>query len=528
MFCQRNCFLVCDTKLKKISANPYKHWPELVYYFPGKGTDFYPKNMTELFNSLSEKELDRFDDFLRSVYFNNNASAVRLFAYLRKFHPRLSNDHISRKEISLNIYYRLNSSAASIRKLLSRFRILLADFLLQSESEKNVFSGKIAFLNAVKSRKDVRSWRKSLNELNRLHSSEKALDERYYGNSISIYNENYEFDVFKGNIRSANILKCIESINLYFIYQSLLAYSSWLLNNNPKKDFFSKSDSLFTEALSFAERNLESIRKNHQGIAVYYYITRMFSEYDDRYSDELVNYYNRKKRSMDAKLKEDYHILIMLYHIRKIDYGKGDELANRKELLILSDKVFFRTKYYEKYLSGGRFLNSYIFLFIIKNALLINEIKWAEKFISRYGRHLLPVEKTAASDIAGGIVKFFKREYKESLEILNSVTIHGWRDLIELKVARLMIWIETDNHEIFKTELASFLKTLEKNKRIYNPVKSQLKTLCYYLNKIHRIKTSGHKDKRKEAVKLKSLLKSENIYIDYKLRLYQILKSVKY
>lgn len=483
--------------------------------------------MTELFNSLSEKELGRFNDFLRSVYFNENASAVRLFTYLRKHHPHLSKDHISRKEISLNIFYRLNTSDAYIRKLLSRFGILLSNFLLQRESEKNVYFNKLALLNVIKSRKDLKRWKKNLSELDRLHSAEKVKDERYYENSINIYNEKYELDFFNGNFSTDNLLKCIDSINLYFIFQSLLAYSTWLLNNNPEKDFFRKSDMMFNEAVSFAERNLESLRKNHPGIAVYYYITKMFSEYDDRYYDELLEYYNLKKRSMDVKLKEDYHIFIMLYYFRKIDYSKGDEHANRKELFLLADRAFFRTKYYAEYLKAGKFLNSYKFLFIIKNALQINEIKWTEKFIAKYGKDLLPGDKAVTSDIASGLVKFYKREFKESLETLSSVATHGWRDFIELKVIRLLIWVETENHESFKTELVSFLKTLEKNKRIYKSVRSHLKLLSLYLNKIHRIKSSRNKNKRKEASKLKTFLKSENTYIDYRLLLYKMLDSVR-
>ena len=80
--------------------------------------------MLEYFKSLSEKELEEFEDFVFSPFFNKQRNNVKLFQFLKSLYPHIKNSDISKESLSLNVYGESKVNDVKIRKLVSEFSLL--------------------------------------------------------------------------------------------------------------------------------------------------------------------------------------------------------------------------------------------------------------------------------------------------------------------------------------------------------------------------------------------------------------------
>ncbi len=68
-------------------------------------------------NGLSKMQLSRFEEFVNSPYHNKFKTLSKLFNYLNKFYPDINEEHISKHQVSLNIYNEIKINDVKIRKL---------------------------------------------------------------------------------------------------------------------------------------------------------------------------------------------------------------------------------------------------------------------------------------------------------------------------------------------------------------------------------------------------------------------------
>jgi hypothetical protein len=108
--------------------------------------------MFDYFKELTSSELCEFEKFIYSPYFTTQKNLVRLFEYLKKKYPDISNEDISKENISINIYDEEKVNDVKIRKLISEFSQLMEKFYIQLEVDKDDIRKRILLLTSLRVR----------------------------------------------------------------------------------------------------------------------------------------------------------------------------------------------------------------------------------------------------------------------------------------------------------------------------------------------------------------------------------------
>lgn len=478
--------------------------------------------MIELFNSLTKEELVKFEDFVNSPYFNKYRTLVKLFYFLKEKYPDIKKEDISNRKISLYIYSKVKISDARFRKLTSDFSILISKFLRQTGLEFDQQAGSFAEYYAFKRKGSFDKCTKLLNKIEKHQSKVIYKLDKYYLNRIDLLGERYERNMQLGQDSSGPILEKIKYVQYYFLFNSLNNIITFLINNRNNKEVLQNFPYMYDQILQSVKNSRKEIFKDHPLIVIYYYVAQMIFEFDDRYYEDLVKYYASNKKIFNFEMLQEYHLCIEIYFHLKINVNFGDENYNRTELFKMDKLAYGKDQYYEKYFQKGRYIEAYKFMFTIKNAISVNEIKWAEDFITKHHKNILPVQKEAIYDLSMAIISLVKNDYDNTLAYLKNVPLSHQICYVEAKMLRIMVWLETNNKELFKNEMSSFKKSINNDPEINDITNSLLKNFLNYLNSIFKLKNEKEKNIKDEVYALQKKLSNEKSLFDY--RFWLILK----
>jgi len=409
--------------------------------------------LISLLSSFSRKEIKEFEKFLDSPYFNNNKSAVSLFAHIKSYHPEYHSELLTKQNIYSKVFPNEPYNDVKFRKLISDLNKLAEKFVAVERlcsDENHIYN---AYMNYKKERNffgnsdsALRNWNIQLEKL----STEK--DDQYYFFRYCFNSLNSYFDSFKpGPNVLLNSIELISLVN-YFSLKRMQLHCIAEIN---KVVFGGTADPTLLNELLILEST--GYFADEPLIRIYCNIARLFERNVDE-SGELLEFIHKEITEFENKISRQeriflywvvsqYFVIVSKKYV-KPEYGKlkWHYLRKQVELQIEEEEKFSWP----------------VYLSIVNNGLAQNEIEWTGKFINECS-HLINFEyKDVLVSWAKARLLYAQGKFKESLKELLIINYPLGDMKYNIDALTVMNYYELGLYNEISYCLQSFKKYLKK------------------------------------------------------------------
>lgn len=407
---------------------------------------------------LSKEDLDKFEKYLDSPYFNTRKQFLPAFRYLRSSYEV---NKYEKKELYRHLFPGKKYNDTNFRKAISDLNGLIEDFLGQiGIEEKDKELKYVRMMEMMQDKGLLDSFNSAYKNFSKKPSGKLYQDDSYYQNIYRAELLNCYIQYDKSNAQTIkNLEKASHNLNLMFIYSKLNIYRDILLYNITTGSEINTGNLLFDEVIKFTEFYLDEIRKEHPTLYIIYLAVKMTLETGtDHYSEELKNFLNsnfKKLQKLDITSASNY--LISYYWIN-INNGKTKYFSNLMELYKITEtQGIFK---FDKFIPHN-IVNS---IFIV--GLRMQEYDWLEYFLEKYRYEIDPEYSEDVYNLSIAKLKFAKKRYEEVLRYVNKISK---KDPVYFMNARLLILktlYETGDIESTRYIIDSFKHYISRNKKL--------------------------------------------------------------
>lgn len=374
---------------------------------------------TKIYKALEELdiyELNRFDKFVHSPYFNQNQAIIALLELFVPYLKGQATGDLSKTEAWNIIYPGKAYNDARFRKLNSDLLKLYEQFLAQETYESNPLHQANYLMESISTRKIEKMY-------NTVVSSVKRLSNRQLERSSSFYFYQYQLEKNQYNLTSEfekkfkkkskysrlNIEEIAKNLDIFYLGEKLKLYCTLL---SWKNVFKLDTDLLFMDEII---RHVEKIDySSYPPVAMYYQVFKTYAE-----PENLDHYYALKElitsdiEQFPPEEAKDIYGAAQNFCIRMINTGKKEFLNENLDLY--KESIERGILFYNEELSPTTFRN------IVISAGYLNQYDWAEKFIHEHKDKLSEKHRDNAVTFNLARVYWFKGELHKVIQYLQNV-----------------------------------------------------------------------------------------------------------
>lgn len=456
--------------------------------------------LIDLLKSLSKEELHQFEDFVNSPFFNKKTPVIKLFDYLKKFHPSFNeNEKLDRKNIYKVLYPGKPFNYGVMKNLIFELNLLGEKFLelrRYNESKSDQFR---FLLGELTDRKLNKSFRKNLKKAES-SLQQRSKDDVYFFSKMDVELIKFYFHLM--NAGAAEKPKFDLQSNRYLISYFLIKFFKINYNNLVHKKNFGT-----VESISFLDEVLNYIRKAQDidPIVLLYYYKFML-----QYKEDRSIYLKFKKvikeqiKNLERKEQFNTYINLLNYCHNRISSGEWNYY---KELFEIYNEMFSGNIYTIK---ENDHFNPVLFRLAAETGVKLNKFEWTEQFIKQFSEKLHP--KLKANEINFAFANYYlaKKKYDTSQKHLAQVHLNNAYDKVYLYIIQSMLHYETGQFENLISEVDTIRHFISNDKTLGSENRNSFQKYVKYLNELVKINMKEQSDKQLYTDLLRKKLFEEN------------------
>lgn len=418
---------------------------------------------TKIYRSLEELsvyELNRFDKFIQSPYFNQNPQIIQLLQILLPYLKKNESEELPKQNIWGIIYPEKKYNDARFRKLSSDLLKLFEQFLAQQIYDANPIHQANYLMESISSRKIEKLYNTVVSSVKRLSARQLEQSSSFFFYQYQLeknqYNLTSEFEKKfkkKSKYSTLNIEEIAKNLDIFYLGEKLKLYCTLL---SWKYVFNLSSDLLFMDEII---NHVEKIDyKVYPPIAIYYQVYKSYIE-----PENIDNFYILKDliskhiESFPPDEAKDIYGSAQNFCIRKINEGKKEFL--KENLDLYKESISNGVLFFNEELSPTTFRN------IVISAVNLTEYKWAENFINRYKDKLSEKHRDNAVTFNLARLFWYKKDYKKVVQYLQNVEFDDMVYELSSKTMLIATYYDTDEIEPLFSLLDSFKVFLFRHKK---------------------------------------------------------------
>ena len=359
----------------------------------------------------------------------------------------------------------------------------------------------------------------NLKEAKDLLRKRKVKDDNYYFDSYKlsridvIYNMNFRFKDIEKSFNHST-----ESLDNFYIFQKMWTAINIVFLKLEKIGEAGLHNILENEVISHVESRLNNFRKEHPYIYVMYLSYKMFTEFDDKYYDQLERYYRNNKSKFTGVMASTYFTYLHFYLRLKEENVSEYHSEYDKKQYRLYIKIFDSDDKFRYLFINGKLEDS-LYLNVISNYLLNGDINRANSFIIKFRNHLNKDSRSDAYNYALSIYHGKMNDYRAAVKYL--LRISGKFPLYQYnrKLALVRYYYMLQEYELLETELTNLYQFGYRNKEIGRRFRKAILIFIKYarlLIKLRTDKTLTTKEFKSERQSLKKQIENEKMVLLYK------------
>ncbi len=452
--------------------------------------------MVEYLNKLTPEELQKFEKFLLSVYFNSNKNLIKLLDLIKPHYPNVRNEDLIRLKIYQKIFPDKDVNYVKLRKLISDFTISLEKFLTQVGMEEDDVRNRIALLTLLRKKRMNKRFEMEIKDLFKIQKNKFSKDAEYYLNQILLEDEYFQYNYSEFKLEFAECLqKRSDLLDYYFIFSKLHTFHEMVFNEISKSKTFKKN--YFDEIIAYVESNRKKIYSGHPNIFIIYLVIMLKNTMKDNYLKELVDYLKKNEKKFTRKNLSYYYYYVLEYYIVKLNSGQTEyrksafeciRLMKEKKLFLIDD-VITDTEYNN----------------VINIVLPLKKYAWLSDFIEEYKEYLDPSFSKDAYNLGKAKLLYDKKDYDKVFQHLNEVEFKDPNYYYNSKFIMGRVSYEMRNITGLQYIITNLRQYLRVKENLVPQQVSAIKTFNNYMTDLIKILDSHPSEKKT----LKLILKKE-------------------
>lgn len=439
-----------------------------------------------MLQTLSKKELKKFDEYLNSAFFNTNPLLISLYDHVIKDFPLFESNNILRENIFKVLFPKADFDEQRLRYAMTDLVKLLEDFVSYKEYETSSFYQKLQLLSALNKRNLDKYFQGTKGQAKEIQLKHPFRDSNYFYNEYMLEAESNLFFSKQANRTSdESLYMALDSLDIFYL-ATKLKYCCEVMNR--KNVLAVEYDLLFLDEILLY---LKKTTKEHQPVVAIYYqilMTLMESDHEDHFAKlkEFLELHIDKFTLLEAK---DMYAYVQNYCIKKINKGNTNYLSELFQI--------YKTLLNKGILMVGEFFSPWDYKNIVVVGMRVEEFEWTENFINEYRLKIAPVFRENAYHYNLAALYFNKQEYSKALKLLQKVDYTDVYYHLDSKSLLLKTYYELNEIEPLLSLIDAFRIFLRRNKLISEYQRTVYSNQVRFVKKVLSIKL---KSKNEEAL----------------------------
>lgn len=465
-----------------------------------------------LLRTFEPSEIKEFGDFVRSPYFNKNESVVKLYDYLRKYHPVFDEGKVLKETVHSKIFSGTVYNDGFMRKIIFNLNNLAERYIGITGSDKDEIESGLRLLSEFNIRKLDKQFLKYFADISNRVEKGKDRDHLYFKRKFAlevnrtryIDNNRYKVDLHdKKEYYNEQIREKLYYFTNYFLMAGLDMYRT--LKYQDYTDRFEFNDKLLDNIIGFLLGQINNSEESNSPkyvdsltIRVYLYeIMLMNSKSGGENLPGDIFYLKLKEILVKEKTNLSHDSRFSLYNIliqhcaNRILRGYGDYRKERWEL----DKIALEQGIFKSAVESEFPPPS--FASIVRDAAEVHEIIWARSFIENYKKQLEPINLGTVINLSYSLICFYSDDFQGALDYLNKIKpVKRWEFKFAVKELTLMLFYELSMFAQAFYLVDSFRHFLVSMSRNFSGerIESRNNFLRYFTNLLKVKENSGKKE----------------------------------
>ncbi len=438
--------------------------------------------LLSLLKSFSKVDLNRFEKYLLSPFFNEKKEQVKLFKILNT-HLRnadTGSKPIMKREIWKKLFDNIPYNDTLLRRICSDLTQMALNYLAFKEYKNQPLLTETYMLNATNTPKLDKHFNGILRKAKARQRDLKSRNTAFHYNNFQIEHSCHKNLEYLGKKRKdfSNFVNADYHLDCFYILQKLKNYCDLLGYKN-----IISVDLDLTLFPSFLDYVKESKYMEEAAIKAFYLVTEMLMD-----TEEEKFYYELKKILHQRFEEFSYEDLKLLYtHLRnyciisKINMGQTEYFRELFDLY--KEQVKSGIIIQDDLISAQNYKN------IITVALHIKEFEWVENFIQIY-TDKLPIDNQD-NDRNYNLAKvyFHQQEYSKVIEQLREVEYKNVIYSLGGKLMLMKTYFELKEFLALDSLVDSFRIYLRRNGKIPKEVKQQYMNVVRFTKRLSTVQS---------------------------------------
>ncbi len=435
---------------------------------------------SKLIDKLRLVERDEMRDlgkFVESPFFNKDEKVVKLFDYLKKYHPVFEHKKLDRDYIAKKLFPEWKDNAyKKLSHIMSRLSQLVDDYFVWKETEYDQSERYHALLKAYKRRKGDWFFDSAVGDFRKHLEKQPERGTDYYFHQYRMNHEVYTHTATERVQTEIDSLgNTINNLDLFY-FGAKLRYSSEV---RLRELYLAEKSELVLLDEMIAAIEHPNIKDN--------YFLKVFATIVELYQTREKTVYEKLKnliREGDIKVStpERMDMITMANNFCILEYNRG-EISYLEEIF----------EWYEFGLQEGIWIIGHmdhaIYFSIVSCACALQKFEWTSDFIRKYTQYLRDEVQESTRIMAKSQLEFEMQDFEVTLELLRDVEFVDVQYNLRAKAYQLKCYYELDGYEVlFYDACNAFAQYCRRNKIIGEQARRINLNFISFIKKLHQAK----------------------------------------
>ena len=413
-------------------------------------------HLVKVLSALDAKELKKFDDWVKSPFFNKNKKVKTLWSFVLKHAPKYDDRDFTKEKAYYILFKNKDYNSTQFNNIISDLLKLLFQYLAYQNFQKTSEFEKTCLMNEL----FAKGLNDSMLKISKRYQKAKARtpirNSSHFFDNYLFYKQIDEYQLtqptrdFNENLQLKN-----DELDLFYVATKLKIASDMASRNLVVQGNYDCH--FLDEVLERIEKNFEFYQA-YPAITVYYNVIQTMTSKDENYYFQLKDLL---ANNLSIFPKEELRVIYDYarnYCIRKINQGNS---TYYKEILslyqfLLDKQIIFKNGY----------LTQWDYKNIVTVGMRLKEYDWTEQFIHKYKIQLPPKEQENAYIYNMAVYHYERKAYEKSLLMLHEVRFTDASYHIGAKVIQIKSYYELDESEAFYSLIETFRIYIIRNRKL--------------------------------------------------------------
>lgn len=450
-------------------------------------------SLLEIIRTFSKQELSKFEDFVRSPFFNKKENIDKLFLHIKKYSPSYENVNLEKEKVWKSLFQDTEYNYGIMKNLIFDLNKLAEQFVAELKYAKDKFKYNEYLMTALCDRElkkiyinkyksfDPAPDLKLIDENNLLISDHiNYVYKMYYLNFFyhHQYDQNYKVEdlqVIRDSCLITNFL-----IQLFTAFNDVAAINNFRntdIGNNPVTKFI---DVISPSMESIIDSLKDTPAVNPSYLNIYYLMYRTFTEKTEEQYLEFKDAVFKLKDIPKSNLQDLHFFILNALHIVKVE-----KLNGYKETIEVLDSLIEHNAILD--IKNGM-MPLHVFNKYILDCSFLKDTERLRSFTDRFISKLEPELRENSKNHVNFMISFINKEYDEALNYFSLLDIPYFTLKVSLRSQKAMCLYETDNYEMFLNEFDNVKHFISNNKSLVDNFKLQLNNIYSHIKRLFNLK----------------------------------------